>query len=183
MNFKKKIRLLWLIFALLDPCPDPLTRLNADPIRIRIPIWIRNPVEKWKHRRHLRSSGTVLNTRIQLDPLSFGTMDKDLLFSTPNLFKSKPKLLNSPISRWNINNRPEIMYTDIACLFGTGIYKVVEAMSFSNFSYLIVETNAMWKLPSPQKNFLGMWGYCTEFLATFWDRPKTLRECNTELYL
>jgi hypothetical protein len=30
---------LWIIFALLDP--DPLTRLNPDPIRIRIRI--RNP--------------------------------------------------------------------------------------------------------------------------------------------
>jgi hypothetical protein len=29
MNFKKKILLLWVIFALLDP--DPLTRLNPDP--------------------------------------------------------------------------------------------------------------------------------------------------------
>ncbi len=38
MNFKKKF-LLWVIFALLDPNPDPLTRLNPDPIRIRI----RNP--------------------------------------------------------------------------------------------------------------------------------------------
>jgi hypothetical protein len=37
MNFKKKILLLWVIFALLDPDPDPLTRLNPDPIRIRNP--------------------------------------------------------------------------------------------------------------------------------------------------
>jgi hypothetical protein len=37
---KKKILLLQVIFALLDP--DPLTRLNPDPIRIRIRI--RNPV-------------------------------------------------------------------------------------------------------------------------------------------
>ena len=28
--------LLWVIFALLDPDPDPQTRLNTDPIRIRI---------------------------------------------------------------------------------------------------------------------------------------------------
>ncbi len=35
MNLKKKILLLWVIFALLDP--DPLTRLNPDPIRIRNP--------------------------------------------------------------------------------------------------------------------------------------------------
>ena len=27
---------MWVIFALLDPDPDPLTRLNPDPIRIRI---------------------------------------------------------------------------------------------------------------------------------------------------
>jgi hypothetical protein len=33
---------LWVIFALLNPDPDPLTRLNPDPIRIRI----RNPVLK-----------------------------------------------------------------------------------------------------------------------------------------
>ncbi len=39
LNLKKKILLLWVIFALLDP--DPLTRLNPDPIRIR--ILIRNP--------------------------------------------------------------------------------------------------------------------------------------------
>ncbi len=39
MNLKKKILLLWVIFALLDPDPDPLTRLNPDPVRIRI----RNP--------------------------------------------------------------------------------------------------------------------------------------------
>jgi hypothetical protein len=32
---------LWVIFALLDP--DPLSRLNPDPIRIRIRIRIRNP--------------------------------------------------------------------------------------------------------------------------------------------
>jgi hypothetical protein len=36
----KKNLLLWVIFALLDP--DPLTRLNPDPIRIRI----RNPAAK-----------------------------------------------------------------------------------------------------------------------------------------
>jgi hypothetical protein len=30
MNFKKKILLLWGIFALLDPDLDPLTRLNPD---------------------------------------------------------------------------------------------------------------------------------------------------------
>jgi hypothetical protein len=36
MNLKKKILLLWVIFALLDP--DPLTRLDPDPIRIRIRI-------------------------------------------------------------------------------------------------------------------------------------------------
>jgi hypothetical protein len=35
----KTFLLLWVIFALLDPDPDPLTRLNPDPIRIRI----RNP--------------------------------------------------------------------------------------------------------------------------------------------
>jgi hypothetical protein len=37
MNFQKIFLLLWVIFALLDP--DQLTRLNPDPIRIRI----RNP--------------------------------------------------------------------------------------------------------------------------------------------
>ncbi len=31
MNFKKKILLLWDIFALLEPDPDPVTRLNPDP--------------------------------------------------------------------------------------------------------------------------------------------------------
>ncbi len=39
MNFYKFFLLLWVIFALLDP--DPLTRLNPDPIRIRI----RNPAK------------------------------------------------------------------------------------------------------------------------------------------
>ncbi len=39
MKFVKKFLLLWVIFALLDPDPDPLTRLNPDPIGIRI----RNP--------------------------------------------------------------------------------------------------------------------------------------------
>jgi hypothetical protein len=39
MNLKKKTILLWVFFALLDPDPDPLTRLIPDPIRIRI----RNP--------------------------------------------------------------------------------------------------------------------------------------------
>jgi hypothetical protein len=34
MNFQKIFLLLWVIFALLDP--DQLTRLNPDPIRIRI---------------------------------------------------------------------------------------------------------------------------------------------------
>jgi hypothetical protein len=43
MNFKKKFLLLWVIFALLDPDPDPLARLNPDPIRIRI----RNPAQKY----------------------------------------------------------------------------------------------------------------------------------------
>jgi hypothetical protein len=37
MNFLKKFLLLWVSFALLDPDPDPLTRLNPDPIRIRNP--------------------------------------------------------------------------------------------------------------------------------------------------
>jgi hypothetical protein len=36
MNFKKKFYL-WVIFALLIRIPDPLTRLNPDPIRIRNP--------------------------------------------------------------------------------------------------------------------------------------------------
>jgi hypothetical protein len=36
MNFKKKILLLWVIFALLDP--DPLTRLNQDPQPWCIPV-------------------------------------------------------------------------------------------------------------------------------------------------
>jgi hypothetical protein len=37
-NIKFKIfLLLWGIFALLDPDPDPLARLNPDPIRIRNP--------------------------------------------------------------------------------------------------------------------------------------------------
>jgi hypothetical protein len=31
MNFKKKFFFLWVIFALLDLDPDPLTRLNPDP--------------------------------------------------------------------------------------------------------------------------------------------------------
>jgi hypothetical protein len=41
MNFLNFFLLLWVIFALLDldPDPDPLTRLNPDPIGIRI----RNP--------------------------------------------------------------------------------------------------------------------------------------------
>jgi hypothetical protein len=34
--------LLWVIFVLLDPDPDRLTRLNPDPMGIRIRI--RNPV-------------------------------------------------------------------------------------------------------------------------------------------
>ncbi len=38
MNFLKFFLLLWVIFALLYPDPDPLTRLNPDPIRIRIRI-------------------------------------------------------------------------------------------------------------------------------------------------
>jgi hypothetical protein len=37
MNFKKKFLLLWGIFALLDPDPDPLARLNPNPIPIRNP--------------------------------------------------------------------------------------------------------------------------------------------------
>jgi hypothetical protein len=41
----------------------------------------------------------------------------------------------------------------------------------------------MWKLVTtlPQKNFLWFVMVDTEFLATFWGHPKTLRECNTEL--
>ncbi len=40
-TFLNFLLLLWVIFALLDPDPGPLTRLNPDPIRIRI----RNPVQ------------------------------------------------------------------------------------------------------------------------------------------
>jgi hypothetical protein len=40
MNFLNFFLFLWVIFALLDP--DPLTRLNPDPIEIRI----RNPAIK-----------------------------------------------------------------------------------------------------------------------------------------
>jgi hypothetical protein len=40
LNFFSTFVNLWVIFALLDP--DPLTRLNPDPIRIRI----RNPARK-----------------------------------------------------------------------------------------------------------------------------------------
>ncbi len=42
MKFLNFYLLLWVIFALLDPDPDPLTRLNPDPIGIRI----RNPAFK-----------------------------------------------------------------------------------------------------------------------------------------
>jgi len=35
-TFTNFFLLLWVIFALLDPDPDPQTRLNTDPIRIRI---------------------------------------------------------------------------------------------------------------------------------------------------
>jgi hypothetical protein len=48
MNFKKKILLLWVIFALLDPYPDADSEsrsaypIDPDPIRIRI----RNPARK-----------------------------------------------------------------------------------------------------------------------------------------
>ncbi len=37
MNFYNFFLLLWVIFALLDPDPDPLARLNPDPIQIRNP--------------------------------------------------------------------------------------------------------------------------------------------------
>jgi hypothetical protein len=43
MNLYKFFQLLWVIFALLDPDPDPLAQLNTDPIRIRI----RNPAYKY----------------------------------------------------------------------------------------------------------------------------------------
>ncbi len=36
-TFTNYCLLLWVIFALLDPDPDPQTRLNTDPIWIRIP--------------------------------------------------------------------------------------------------------------------------------------------------
>jgi hypothetical protein len=39
MNFYKFFLLLWVTFALLDPDPGPLTRLNPDPIRIRNPAF------------------------------------------------------------------------------------------------------------------------------------------------
>ncbi len=42
MKFLKFFLLLWVIFAFLDPDPDPLTRLNPDPIGIRNRIC--NPV-------------------------------------------------------------------------------------------------------------------------------------------
>jgi hypothetical protein len=57
MNFYKFFLLLWVIFALLDPDPDPgfripdpdpLARLNPDPIRIRI----RNPEKNGAHPQH-----------------------------------------------------------------------------------------------------------------------------------
>jgi hypothetical protein len=44
MNLKKNFLLLWVIFALPDQNPDPLTRLNPDPIRNRI----RNPGDRQK---------------------------------------------------------------------------------------------------------------------------------------
>ncbi len=36
LHLSKFFSTLWVIFALLNPDPDPLTRLNPDPIRIRI---------------------------------------------------------------------------------------------------------------------------------------------------
>jgi hypothetical protein len=39
MNFYQIVLLLLVIFALLDPDPDPLARLNPDPIRIRNPAF------------------------------------------------------------------------------------------------------------------------------------------------
>ncbi len=47
--------LLWVIFALLDPDPDPLTRLNSDPIGIRI----RNPNSGYIHRPRMHSTELV----------------------------------------------------------------------------------------------------------------------------
>jgi hypothetical protein len=43
MKFFNFFLLLWVIFALLDPDPDSLTRLNPDPNGIRI----RNPAKKF----------------------------------------------------------------------------------------------------------------------------------------
>jgi hypothetical protein len=43
MKFLKLFLLLWVIFALLDPDPDPATQLYPDPIGTRI----RNPAVKY----------------------------------------------------------------------------------------------------------------------------------------
>jgi len=60
---------LWFIFALLDPDPDPLTRLSPDPIRIRI----RNPSSNSSNASNSRNAGKSSHTAIARAPVKRGT--------------------------------------------------------------------------------------------------------------
>jgi hypothetical protein len=75
MNFKKNL-LLCVIFALLDPDPDLLTRLNPDPIRIR------NPAFSSTLLRRLVSSAASANgwpVRLAWIRIRFATPEKQIL--------------------------------------------------------------------------------------------------------
>ncbi len=75
---------MWVIFALLDP--DPLTRLNPDPIRIRIRNPAANSVARSKqaftatlgeNHGHLGTFHAVLRIRIHRIHMFLGLLDPD----------------------------------------------------------------------------------------------------------
>jgi hypothetical protein len=78
MKFPNFFRLLWVIFALLDPDPDRLTRLNPDPIQIRI----RNPGHtRWKD---WRSSSADLNPNHDYVNTNFKQQKNEKSTSSPH---------------------------------------------------------------------------------------------------
>ncbi len=105
MKFLNFFQLLWVTLALLDPDPNPLTRLNPDPIRIQI----RNPVCRYVHIKHSleqiyirkflhlvvisQCSVTVCCPDVMLPPFSLSSIPTEISF-----FLKKPKV---PLSNEN----------------------------------------------------------------------------------
>ena len=76
---------MWVIFALLDPDPDPLTRLNPDPIRIR------NPAFSSTLFKRLVSSAVAAKgwpVRLAWIRIRFATPDKPEMSNSKNVLKT-----------------------------------------------------------------------------------------------